>query len=187
MTGIRAGRRTPSPPPQEQHHLGSVPIRPTGARGRPSGLAVVARALGGNLRCCHFVGFGCAGITEPPRGVHSRDTWDWQGMGFDYFIAVMLFLYFEKCAWIGVERGFYTYKGGSRQARPGRAVRAAPPAGPISARSCRSSSRFWGCRASPNSPAEWWSGRTLRLSPHTGPSATIESRDRRELRTGGKG
>jgi hypothetical protein len=22
--------------------------------------------VGGNLGCCHFVGFGCAGITEPP-------------------------------------------------------------------------------------------------------------------------
>jgi hypothetical protein len=51
--------------------------RAIGARSRPSaeyrsvayrGLAVVARALGGNLRRCRFVGFGCAGITEPREG-----------------------------------------------------------------------------------------------------------------------
>ena len=70
----RACRRTPSSPPQARDHLGAIAIRPIGPRGRPSaeyrsiayrGLAVVARAVGGNLGRCRFIGFGCAGITEP--------------------------------------------------------------------------------------------------------------------------
>jgi hypothetical protein len=45
---------------------GAIAIRPIGARDRAyRGLAVVARAVGGNLGRCRFIGFGCAGITEP--------------------------------------------------------------------------------------------------------------------------
>jgi hypothetical protein len=62
----RACRRTPSSPPQARDHLGAIAIRPIGARDRAyRGLAVVARAVGGNLGRCRFIGFGCAGITEP--------------------------------------------------------------------------------------------------------------------------
>ena len=65
----RACRRTPSSPPQARDHLGAIAIRPIGARGLAyRGLAVVARAVGGNLGRCRFIGFGCAGIITKPSG-----------------------------------------------------------------------------------------------------------------------
>ena len=52
---------------------GAIAIRPIGARSRPSaerrniadrGLAIIARAVGGDLGRCRLIGLGCAGVTK---------------------------------------------------------------------------------------------------------------------------
>ena len=54
-------------------HRGAIAIRPIGARSRPSaerrniadrGLAIIARAVGGDLGRCRLIGLGCAGVTK---------------------------------------------------------------------------------------------------------------------------